>query len=503
MMIHRKLKTLKDLKMKIMEELNLNPACYDIKIIYCYLQQVLHEWINYGYMAIKEDKHVKIMFNRIHKMPQINAAELYVSSMPLAEVDAEEVRQTTTSLQFTTLNDGCTTMGGHTMGGYTLSSQDYAVNIGETLQPQETHLREEDEDDDHAANNGENLDDMDEYEERIERGDFDKDVDDHELVPNFEEENMEYHAEGDANDDIGIQHDTNMTIAYTPPTESFYANTWENMVNPSHLQIPFVSTWEDGLHFSKGVTFANKEAVKCTLIIYVAKDNRNFTIRRSTKTKLCAACIDTNCKWYVGAFMKAKLNEIGGKLRQDHTAILINSRTSYILSMIISFLTIRDIAGTTLLHYVFWAFAPCIAAFRYCRPVNSIDGTRLYGKYRGVLMIAMATNANQKVLPLAFTVVDKESGPSWGWFLECLRISIRHVIPDEGICIAKWLRGDDGSLRALALKAGYATHEAKFESIMQTIKDVEIDALRRVDLDDDHLERYMPYTYLMSEDLDK
>ena len=53
-------------------------------------------------------------------------------------------------------------------------------------------------------NNGENLDDMDEYEERIERGDFDRDVDDHELVPNFEEENIEYHDEGDADNDIGV-----------------------------------------------------------------------------------------------------------------------------------------------------------------------------------------------------------------------------------------------------------------------------------------------------------
>ena len=86
-------------------------------------------------MEIKEDKHVKIMFNRIHKMPQVNAAELYVSSEPLAEVNAEEVQQTTTSLQFTALDDGCTTMGGYTMGGYTLPSQDHATNIGETLQP--------------------------------------------------------------------------------------------------------------------------------------------------------------------------------------------------------------------------------------------------------------------------------------------------------------------------------------------------------------------------------
>ena len=36
MMIHRKLKTLNDLKMEIMEELNLNTACYDTKFIYRY-----------------------------------------------------------------------------------------------------------------------------------------------------------------------------------------------------------------------------------------------------------------------------------------------------------------------------------------------------------------------------------------------------------------------------------------------------------------------------------
>ena len=192
MMIHRKLKTLNDFKKKIKEELNLDPACYDIHIIYRYLQEVLHERINYGYMAIKEDKHVKIMFNRIHKMPQVNAAELYVSLEPLAKTDIEEVQQTTTSLQFTALDDGCTTIGGYTMegytmGSYTLPSQDRAVNTGETLQPQKTHLGEEDEDKDHAANNGENFDNMDEYKERIERGDFDRDVDDHELASNFEE----------------------------------------------------------------------------------------------------------------------------------------------------------------------------------------------------------------------------------------------------------------------------------------------------------------------------
>ena len=38
----------------------------------------------------------------------------------------------------------------------------------------------------------------------------------------------------------------------------------------------------------------------------------------------------------------------------------------------------RDEFGDTILHYVFWAFAPCIEGFRHCKPVINIDGTHLY-----------------------------------------------------------------------------------------------------------------------------
>ena len=109
------------------------------------------------------------------------------------------------------------------MGGYTLPSEDYVANTGETLYSQERHLEEEDEDEDeeHAMNDGKNLDDVDQYEERIEQGDFENDVDEHEVVLNFEEENMEYHDKGDAaDDDIGVQHDIDMTTGYRPRTHS-------------------------------------------------------------------------------------------------------------------------------------------------------------------------------------------------------------------------------------------------------------------------------------------
>ena len=91
----------------------------------------------------------------------------------------------------------------------------------------------------------------------------------------------------------------------------------------------------------------------------------------------------------------------------------------------------------------------------------SIDETYLYGKYRGGLLIAMATDANNKVLPLVFAVVDKKSGPSWGWFLECFRISLGEVIANKDICvisdrhkgiqnaIANWPRDGDGRLQVV------------------------------------------------------
>ena len=67
---------------------------------------------------------------------------------------------------------------------------------------------------------------------------------------------------------------------------------------------------------------------------------------------------------------------------------------------------------TVFLKYVFWSFDTCIDGFKYCKSVISIDGTLLYGKYQGKLLVAMATDANNKVFSLAFVVVDCESGSS-------------------------------------------------------------------------------------------
>ena len=83
--------------------------------------------------------------------------------------------------------------------------------------------------------------------------------------------------------------------------------------------------------------------------------------------------------------------------------------------------------------FVFWAFKPCIDGFQTCRPVISIDGTHMYGKYEIKLLIAVGVDGNDNILPLAFGIVDKESKEAWKWFFRKLSA---HVIKDrEDICI--------------------------------------------------------------------
>jgi len=76
-------------------------------------------------------------------------------------------------------------------------------------------------------------------------------------------------------------------------------------------------------------------------------------------------------------------------------------------------------------HWVFWTFGQCKEAFKYCKPIIQVDGTFLYGKYCGTLLMATTQDENGHVLPLAFAVVEGETLTAWSWFLAHLN---EHVI---------------------------------------------------------------------------
>ena len=107
------------------------------------------------------------------------------------------------------------------MGGYTLPFQETPTTI--ESEPDNRYenqfcshrgesstlpvVEDEDEDEDyvdHAAINVEDLDDRDEYEERIEWDDFDRGVDDHEITPNPHVDDMAECDEDDADATIRV-----------------------------------------------------------------------------------------------------------------------------------------------------------------------------------------------------------------------------------------------------------------------------------------------------------
>ncbi|XP_075640562.1 uncharacterized protein LOC142612344 [Castanea sativa] len=383
--IDRRLKTLDELKKIVMEELCVNPTMHNVEITYRMPIEILKDKINYKYMAIKADKQVKMMFDKLERIAEVTMIELYIQLEPRAKVDY--VDETTA-----------------------INSEDF-VN-------------------------------RDEFEEMIEQrdfGDLERDIDDDKTLDG---------SEPDADNANSVQNITNTIPAYAPPTLSFSANIWKNMVDPSYIEIPFVSTWRQGMNLCKGLTFANKMEMQCALRTCALKENKNFIITRLTKTKLTVKCVDESCKWYVCAVMKPNLHrlwmvtvytgphtcipigvrndgrmmtcnfiasDILKKISKDHTTpikylidmietkyeghkpsyykvwdakqkaiatIFGNWGESYqkLQKLLMTYIdqdpttqvffhtTYTDEDDIVMLHYVFWSFGQCIDGFKYCKP---------------------------------------------------------------------------------------------------------------------------------------
>ncbi|XP_057740123.1 uncharacterized protein LOC130957273 [Arachis stenosperma] len=81
---------------------------------------------------------------------------------------------------------------------------------------------------------------------------------------------------------------------------------------------------------------------------------------------------------------------------------------------------------------VFWAFYPCIKAFRSCKPAVQIDGTHLYRKYKGAILVAVSQDGNGNIVPLAFAIIEGEIADVWHFFLSHFRT---HVVNRDDVAL--------------------------------------------------------------------
>ncbi|RYQ83984.1 hypothetical protein Ahy_B10g102875 [Arachis hypogaea] len=63
-------------------------------------------------------------------------------------------------------------------------------------------------------------------------------------------------------------------------------------------------------------------------------------------------------------------------------------------------------------------------------PDIRVDGTHLYEKYKGCLLVAISQDGNNNIVPIAFAIVEEETYEAWYFFLSNLR---QHVVTRDGV----------------------------------------------------------------------
>ncbi|RVW77287.1 hypothetical protein CK203_050145 [Vitis vinifera] len=121
---------------------------------------------------------------------------------------------------------------------------------------------------------------------------------------------------------------------------------------------------------------------------------------------------------------------------------------------------------------VFWAFHPSIEGFKHCRPVLTIDGTHLYGKYKGT----KSSNSNEGLC----VIFDHHPGImaafadvylGWSEPNAYHRICMRHLTSNF------MTHFKDKCLKQLLCRAALETKVEKFNMHMETIGRINQDAL--------------------------
>ncbi|XP_057739666.1 uncharacterized protein LOC130956664 [Arachis stenosperma] len=115
-----------------------------------------------------------------------------------------------------------------------------------------------------------------------------------------------------------------------------------------------------------------------------------------------------------------------------------NALQTFIPGTIVDLQTRPYYVGNTLdcdsvmFHLVFWSSPLCVEAFKHCKPLVSVDGTHLYGKYTETLLMGIAQDENNNILPIAFALLERENTDAWYFFLTNLR---RHVATQPGVLL--------------------------------------------------------------------
>ena len=99
-------------------------------------------------------------------------------------------------------------------------------------------------------------------------------------------------------------------------------------------------------------------------------------------------------------------------------------------------------------HRLFIAPGPTAEAFRYCRRFIALDGTYWRNRWDLRLLLAVARDGEDEILPLAWAIVPSESEDNWRFFLKHFKAAFREVDDETVLAVSDRAKGLEPAMRA-------------------------------------------------------
>ncbi|RYR46998.1 hypothetical protein Ahy_A07g032893 [Arachis hypogaea] len=224
-------------------------------------------------------------------------------------------------------------------------------------------------------------------------------------------------------------------------------------------EIPMVVDGE----FVVGMEFSSREAVIKAVKEYTIRQSADYRVYESEPLTFYAKCTQygSGCDWLIRDHSKLDsitiaeaikpLVEVDPSLKVKSVIAEVKSKFNYTVSYRKAWLAkqraIEKIFGGWEASYEalpIWFEAMChkepsavvhfetMPAYQGDDLVGDIrvDGTHLYGKYKGCLLVAVSQDGNNNIIPIAFAIVEGETSDAWHFFLSNL---CQHVVTRDGV----------------------------------------------------------------------
>ncbi|KAK1563606.1 hypothetical protein Q3G72_029892 [Acer saccharum] len=199
---------------------------------------------------------------------------------------------------------------------------------------------------------------------------------------------------------------------------------------------PFKKLVGSPIRFEVGQTHDSVYTLRELLIDYTIQEGFNFKKIKNDKTRLTWACFVENYPWRLHVSIVGDETTMQVKTyNNDHTCHRIyksqKERSKWIASkfevLVKNNPSIQCGVISDLLRDQFNVNVDTQRLYKGCSPFIGIDGCHLKGPYGGVLLLAVALDANSGLYPLAYCICEGETLLSWSWFLRQLRCFLKYL----------------------------------------------------------------------------